>query len=63
MMGSAAVVKDDVRSWISRLSLSRKGRILEYSDLLYPAEILEIQDPPSSLKMALFDFGGCFLVW
>ena len=45
------VLKADVRSAETRLSLSRTVRILEYSEPFYPAEILASSDPLSALKL------------
>ena len=45
-----SLLKVDLRSAVTRLSLSRKVRILKYSDRFYPSEILASSDPLSTLK-------------
>ena len=54
---STLLLKVDLRSAVTRLSLSIQVRIHEYSDRLYPTEILAPSDPLSTLK-----WGGCSVV-
>ena len=55
------VLKVDLRSAVTRLSLSIKVRVHEYTSLFYTLEILAPSDPLSTLKWGSVE--GFRVVW